>query len=103
MVDYWLVALRYLTPTVKWIQYRQNKVKGAVDQNSSQEISGQKTFTAPLIIDKHRESHHIVNYQGFIYWAVDPAILDQEGNARMGMVEGSLSTQQYEDGGWRTI
>ena len=78
------------------------QVKGAVDQTSAQEITGQKTIKAMLICDKVRGTHHIVISQGFIYWTDEPTILDQDGNARMGMVDGSLETQYYEDGKWRT-
>ena len=78
------------------------QVKGAVDQSSNQIIAGQKTFAEQLVIDKQRGTHDVVISQGFIYWTEDPANLDEDGNTRMGMVDGNLATQYYEEGKWRT-
>lgn len=78
------------------------QVEGALDLESPQSITGQKTFTAPLVIDKQEESHHMVNHKGFIYWVLDTSNLYQEGNYRIGMVDGSLVSQQYENGRWIT-
>ena len=78
------------------------QVNGAVDQSSNQKIAGQKTFTEQLVIERQRGTHHVVISEGFIYWTDDPANLDEDGNTRMGMVDGNLETQYYEGGKWRT-
>ena len=77
------------------------QVNGAVDKTAVQDITGEKTFKAKLVIDKKRESHHMVMYQGFVYWAAESAQLEEEGNYRMGIIDGFLTTQQFIEGTWQ--
>ncbi len=78
------------------------QITGAVDLDSDQIIEGKKTFSAPIICQKHESSHHMVNVNGFIYWAIDPEILEQDGNFRFGVVNSQLSIQHYAGDKWVT-
>jgi hypothetical protein len=81
-------------------QIKAKQVNGMVDQSSRQEILGEKTFKAPLIIDRLGETHHIVAIEGFLYWAQDPTRLNQDGNFRIGVVGTTLQMQSFSDGRW---
>ncbi len=78
------------------------QVYGSVDLNSDQVIEGTKTFSAPIICQKKESTHHMVNVDGFIYWVIDPKVLDQNGNFRLGVVNAKLSIQFYSDRTWIT-
>ncbi len=78
------------------------QVENMVDQSSEQQIGGEKTFTT-AVFDAGANSHHMVNFEGFIYWTTNTKSLNQDGNYRMGMIEGFLRTQQYSEGMWNTI
>ena len=78
------------------------QITGAVDLDSDQIIEGKKTFSAPIICQKKDSSHHMVNVSGFVYWVIDPEILEQEGNFRLGVENSQLSIQHYAGGRWVT-
>jgi hypothetical protein len=79
------------------------QVEGAVDQTTSQEISGVKTFTAPVIHHPMGQDFFMVMYQGFVYWTIDPDQLHLEGNFRIGVEEGSFVMQFNDRGNWQDI
>ena len=79
------------------------QVEDMVDKSSTQEISGEKTFTAAAIFDKQTENFNIVIHQGFIYWATDPKQLEQDGNFRYGIVEGAMTSQEYSGEMWNNL
>jgi len=76
------------------------QIKGAVDLNSNQIIGGKKTFSAPIICLNQESSHHIVQANGFIFWVQNPEKLEEEGNYRLGIVEGQLSIQHFSENQW---
>jgi hypothetical protein len=76
------------------------QVEGGVDLNSEQIIAGRKTFSAPIICQNKQASHATVNEDGFVYWVQDVEVLEQQGNFRMGVVDGRLSMQHFHEGQW---
>jgi hypothetical protein len=41
--------------------------------------------------------------EGFIYWIAHENIYNEEGNCRLGSIEGTIVMQNYSEGRWNTI
>lgn len=82
-------------------QLKVKQVTGAVDTSSDQRIQGKKTFESPAIFfDSPRA---VVLTGGYIYWCVDPAVLDAAGNTRLQLRSTGLITEKYDRGSWVPI
>ncbi len=79
------------------------QVLDVMDQQSDQKIKGVKVFMEKTIFDSGKQKHHVVNEHGFIYWAMNFDRLNEEGNFRMGVVEGKLVQQKFFKEDWITI
>ena len=77
------------------------QVVGSLDITSEQVVEGKKTFSAPVIFQKKKSTHSMINYDGFIYWVKDPKKLEQNGNYRIGIVNSVMQTQYFLNGNWR--
>ncbi|MEZ4798177.1 MAG: hypothetical protein R2809_00070 [Flavobacteriales bacterium] len=81
------------------------QVEGAVDNSTNQVIAGEKTFNNPATfrtVDGQNSPVYIRMEGTFIYWTKNPAILNQEGNMRIGKhpTTGSPAVQMYKGGVW---
>jgi len=79
------------------------QVENVVDTDSQQQVTGRKTFMSDTIFDRGTNTHHMVLSGGFIYWVADATTLDFDGNYRMGIIDGTLASQQYIEGAWTTV
>lgn len=76
------------------------QVIGSLDTTSEQVVEGKKTFSAPVVFQKKKSTHSMINSDGFIYWVLDQKELDKEGNYRIGIVNSVLQTQYFLNGNW---
>jgi hypothetical protein len=77
------------------------QVEGAVDTSTAQRIQGRKTFeSATAFFDSSRA---VVITGGYIYWCVDPAVLNAAGNTRLQLRTTGLITEKYDKGNWVPI
>jgi hypothetical protein len=74
------------------------QIQNCLDTVSAQEVTGEKHFAAPQTFAGEPKS--IVIHDGFIYWATNPQVLNENGNTRLSMVSGSLQTEIYDAGRW---
>ncbi len=76
------------------------QVVGSLDTTSEQVVEGKKTFSAPVVFQKKKSTHSVINQDGFIYWVKDQKVIEQEGNYRIGVVNSALQTQYFLNGNW---
>jgi hypothetical protein len=88
---------------MKKIQVKQNE--GVVDTTSVQNIAGEKSFGNPVNFQTTSggiPSTIIRMHGGWIYWTKNAAVLDFEGNMRIGKhpVTGFPAVQLFSNGAW---
>lgn len=76
------------------------QVDGVLDATSSQEVSGQKTFSSAQAFLGEQQS--IVISGGYLYWVSNPAMLNQSGNTRIQFINGQMLVEVY-DRNWMAI
>jgi hypothetical protein len=76
------------------------QVDGVLDTTSSQEVSGQKTFSSAQAFMGEQQS--IVISGGYLYWVSTPAMLNQSGNTRIRFEFGQMISEVF-DGDWMRI
>jgi uncharacterized protein with LGFP repeats len=81
------------------------QVEGAVDNSTNQNIAGEKTFMNPATFrntEPGGSTSFIRMEGGFIYWTKNAAVLNAEGNMRIGKhpTTGSPTMQTYKGGVW---
>jgi hypothetical protein len=84
-------------------QIHAKQVIDVVDKSTDQQINGKKTFSTKTNFLNQGSSFHMVIDQGFIYWVTDVNNYDQEGNARLGMIDGTIKLQSYSGGSWNKL
>lgn len=74
------------------------QVSGVLDQDSQQEVSGSKEFSAP----QHFPGDGICMtlFGGAIYWCQNQGVLETPGNVRLRVQEGSLITESFDGESW---
>ena len=82
-------------------QLKVKQVAGAVDTSTNQRIRGKKTFESPAAF--FDSSRAVIITGGYIYWCVDPAVLNAAGNTRLQLRTTGLITEKYDKGGWVPI
>lgn len=82
-------------------QLKVKQVTGAVDTSTDQTVRGKKTFESPAAF--FDSSRAVVITGGYIYWCVDPAVLNAAGNTRLQLRTTGLITEKYDKGGWVPI
>ena len=78
------------------------QVEGAVDINTSQRIEGTKSFNEIIIAQDLVNGPFMRFNGGFIYWLQHENLFDEIGNSRIGLVNGVLTMQTYQDV-WQNI
>lgn len=78
------------------------QVEGALDTNSTQDVTGAKRFAAPVTV-LGTSANHIVLSNGFIYFVQNAALLNQEGNSRVWVAAGVVKTETYLRGQWQSV
>ena len=81
-------------------QIHAKQVIDVVDKSTDQQINGKKTFNNKTNFLNQGGSFHMVIDQGFIYWVTDVNNYNQDGNVRMGMIDGTIKLQMYAAGSW---
>lgn len=79
---------------------KSKQVEGAVDTFSSQEVTGQKTFSSAQAFTGGVTA--VVISEGYIYWAMNPQNLDEDGNSRMRIENGQMQIEVFQ-GGWMPV
>ena len=81
-------------------QIHAKQVIDVVDISNDQQINGKKSFNNKTDFLNQGGAFHMVIDQGFIYWVTDVNNYNQDGNVRMGMVDGIIKLQSYSGGSW---
>ena len=78
------------------------QVEGAVDNSSNQTIDGEKTFASSATFQSKGTAVMLKMEGGYIYWTKNAAVLNAEGNMRLGKdpTTGAPSVQIYKGGAW---
>jgi hypothetical protein len=76
------------------------QISNCLDTVSAQEVSGVKQFSAPQVFLGQPQS--VVITGGFIYWAANADQLDDFGNSRLSMENGTL-VLEFFDGQWTRL
>ena len=81
-------------------QIHAKQVIDVVDKSNDQQINVKKSFNNKTDFLNQGGLFHMVIDQGFIYWVTDVNNYNQDGNVRMGMVDGIIKLQSYSGGSW---
>jgi len=81
-------------------QIHAKQVIDVVDISNDQQINGKKSFNNKTDFLNQTGSFHVVIDQGFVYWVTDTNNYNQDGNVRIGMVDGTIKLQKYSSGSW---
>ena len=73
------------------------QVDGVLDTSSSQQVTGQKTFSSAQTFLGGMQS--VIISDGYIYWALNPPILNEDGNSRLRIVNGIIDIEVHQ-GTW---
>lgn len=73
------------------------QVDGVLDTSSSQQVTGQKTFSSAQTFLGGMQS--VIISDGYIYWALNPAVLNEDGNSRLRIVNGIIDIEVHQ-GTW---
>ena len=76
------------------------QVEGAMDLSSGQTVTGTKSFSAPMQFTGGEAT--MVAYQDALYWCQRENALEEVGNARLRIVEGSLIIEVFDGEIWTT-
>ena len=76
------------------------QVEGAMDLSSGQQVTGTKSFSAPQQFTGGATI--MVAYQDAMYWCQRENILEEPGNSRLRIQEGSLIIETYNGEAWVT-
>ena len=79
------------------------QVNGVVDNLSDQLVHGHKTFAHAVSFSKgHQQTTDFMIHirDGFIYWVSDVENLEEDGNHRLGFINGNFELQCYSGGNW---
>jgi hypothetical protein len=76
------------------------QVEGVLDTSSTQEVTGQKTFSSAQAFSGAGQS--IVIAGGYIYWVNNPTVLNDHGNTRLSFQNGQMLIEVFE-GDWMLI
>jgi|TARA_B110001452_G_scaffold251162_1_gene239971 hypothetical protein len=70
------------------------QIDGALDTSSSQQVTGQKTFSSAQTFLGGMQS--VIINDGYIYWVANPNMLNEDGNSRMRLVNGILEIEVHQ-------
>ena len=74
------------------------QVEGVMDLNSTQTISGAKSYSAPQQFVGGELT--MVAYQDAMYWCQNQGVLNEPGNSRLRMQEGMLYQETFNGSDW---
>tara|TARA_R110001592_G_scaffold43005_1_gene139504 strand:- start:28606 stop:28860 length:255 start_codon:yes stop_codon:yes gene_type:complete len=74
------------------------QVEGAMDLSSGQQVTGTKSFSAPQQFTGGQMI--MVAYQDAMYWCQQEGVLEEPGNSRLLVQEGSLVIEVFDGEAW---
>lgn len=74
------------------------QVEGAMDLSSGQEVTGTKSFSAPQQFTGGEIT--MVAYQDALYWCQREKVLEDAGNSRLKIQEGTLIIETFNGETW---